>query len=131
MRNLLLIFVAILAITFFGLQKLTSPHPRNTPTTQSTATDNVQQDDAGVAVANAALSASGIDVSALSDITDKLEGACNRNKFGLSEEACVQAIESHKDECTQKTAQKYPGQLSDVNRMQVVVNSYVNCIFVR
>lgn len=70
-----------------------------------------------------------MDVSALSDMTEKIKGACAKNKYGLSEEACVQAIDDRKDVCLQQTAQKYPGQLSDVDRMQEVISSHLDCIF--
>lgn len=83
----------------------------------------------GEAAANTVLSAAKLDVSALSGISDKLEGACSRNKYGLTEEECVEAIQTRKDACMQQTAHQFPGQLSDVSRMQEVVGSYVSCIF--
>lgn len=79
--------------------------------------------------ANAVLGAAELDVSALSGITEKLEGACARNKYGLSEEECVETIRTRKDACMQQTARQFPGQLSDLSRMQEVVGSYVGCIF--
>lgn len=79
--------------------------------------------------ANTVLSAAEMDVSALSGVTDKLEGACARNKYGLSEEECVATIRTRKDACMQQTAHQFPGQLSDLSRMQEVVGSYVGCIF--
>jgi hypothetical protein len=90
---------------------------------------NAPDNSAGEAVANAVLSAADMDVSALAGVTDKLEGACARNKYGLSEEECVEAIRTRKDACMQQTARQFPGQLSDVSRMQEVVGSYVGCIF--
>ncbi len=90
---------------------------------------NAKSDGVGEAVINSALRVSELDVSALSGITEKLKGACSRNKYGLSENACIQAIEDRKFECSQQTAQQYPGQLSDVNRMQEVASSFVKCIF--
>lgn len=86
---------------------------------------------AGRAVANAVLQISDADASALWDITGKLEGACARNRFGLTEEACIQTIRTRKDACIQQTAQKYPGQLANVDRMQEVASTYVNCLFQR
>ena len=90
---------------------------------------NTDSDAAGKAVANGALKVSEIDISALAGITEKIKGACDRNKYGLSEEACIQAIDDRKDICMQQTAQKYPGQIANVDRMQEVVGSHVACLF--
>lgn len=84
---------------------------------------------AGKAVLNAALLVSELDVSALAAITEKMKSACARNKYGLSEAACVEVLERRKDVCLQQTAQKYPGQLANVDRMQEVVASHVACLF--
>ena len=92
---------------------------------------NTPGNSVGDAVVNTALSVSELNVSALSGITDKLEEACARNRYGLSEEECVEAIETRKDACMQQTARRFPGQLSNVSRMQEVVGSYVDCIFER
>ena len=86
-------------------------------------------DAAGKAIANTAFQVSGIDVSALSGVTEKIKGVCARNKYGLSEEACIQKIDDRKEICLQQTAQKYPGQLANVDRMQEVVASHVECLF--
>lgn len=84
---------------------------------------------AGKAVLNAALQVSELDVSALAAITEKMKSACARNKFGLSEAACVEVLERRKDGCLQETAQQYPGQLANADRMQEVVASHVACLF--
>ncbi|MCE1183288.1 MAG: hypothetical protein LWW81_13465 [Rhodocyclales bacterium] len=86
-------------------------------------------DAAGKAVLNAALQVSEMDVSALAEITDKLKSACARNKYGLSETACIELIDHRKALCLQATAQKYPGQLANVERLQEVVGSHVACLF--
>ena len=72
---------------------------------------------------------SGIDVSAFDELPERLEKVCARNKYGLTEEQCVLAVRSRKEVCAQRTAQEYPGTLSDVNRMQAAVKTYVDCIF--
>jgi hypothetical protein len=90
---------------------------------------NAPDNSSGEAAANAVLSVADLDVSALSGITNKLEGACAKNKYGLSEEECIEAIQTRKNACMQQTARQFPGQLSDVSRMQEVVGSYVGCIF--
>jgi hypothetical protein len=89
----------------------------------------IDSDAAGKAVANTALQVSELDVSALSGVTEKIKSVCARNKYGLSEEACIQTIEDRKGICMQQTAQKYPGQLANVERMQEVVASHVGCLF--
>ncbi len=86
-------------------------------------------DAAGKAVLNAALQVSEMEVSALAEITDKLKSACARNKYGLSETACIELIDRRKALCLQATAQKYPGQLANVERLQEVVGSHVACLF--
>ncbi|WP_146204207.1 hypothetical protein [Massilia glaciei] len=82
----------------------------------------------GIALANTALQASKLDVSALTKITPKLEAACARNKYGLSEAECRKKISERKDECAQHTARQYPGELGNVDRMRAVVSTYVDCI---
>lgn len=116
------ILIAALAVALFGLAGCGR---------QKTDAASTKSDTAGRAVANAVLQVSEIDASALSDISGKLEGACARNRFGLTEDACIQTIRTRKDACIQQTAQKYPGQLSNVDRMQDVASSYVNCLFQR
>lgn len=84
---------------------------------------------AGVAIANTALQVSGADASMLTDLTGRLEKGCARNKYGLSEDACVARLRDRGDLCAAKTAQNYPGQNGDVERMQIVTKAYVGCIF--
>jgi hypothetical protein len=90
---------------------------------------STDSDNTGKAIVDTALQLSAIDVSALSRITERIEGACARNKYGLSEEACIQTIEDRKDTCIQQTAHEFPGQLANTDRMQEVVASYVECLF--
>jgi len=90
---------------------------------------DANSDEIGKSVTNAALQVSGIDVSTLSGVTEKIKGACSRNKYGLSEEVCIQTVDDRKDFCMQQTAQKYPGKLSNVDRMQEVISSHIECLF--
>jgi len=89
---------------------------------------DANSDAVGKGIANTALQVSELDVSALSGINEKLKGACARNKYGLTEEDCIQKIDERKETCMQQTAQKYPGQLANVDRMQEVISSHVECL---
>ncbi|SFG97732.1 hypothetical protein SAMN05518865_12641 [Duganella sp. CF458] len=84
---------------------------------------------ADTAVANGALKASGADVSMLKNLGGKLEKSCARNKYGLSEAECVDRINRRGDLCANQTATRFPGQIGNTERMQVVVQAYVGCIF--
>jgi len=119
MRTTLIAIVMVAVIAGCGRQK----------TETAAAGAGASGDAAGRAVANAALQVSELDARALAGINEKLEGACARNRFGLTEQACIQTIRTRKDLCVQQTAQKYPGQLANVDRMQEVASSYVNCLF--
>lgn len=118
--------MVVAGVVGFGMRSNDGGEPESKVRTQGAT--------AGEAVMNTALSVSGLEVSALSGITEKLEGSCAGNKLGLSEAACIHAIRERKDICAQQTAKKYPGQLSgvsDVNRLQEVVSRYVDCLFQR
>ncbi|MGW8394983.1 hypothetical protein [Pseudoduganella sp. HUAS MS19] len=86
---------------------------------------------ADTALANGALKASGADVSLLQNLGGKLEKSCARNKYGLSEAECLARIDQRGDLCANQTATRYPGQIGNTDRMQVIVQAYVSCIFER
>jgi hypothetical protein len=89
-----------------------------------------QQDtSAGARVTNVVLQAAGADVDMLKDLSGRLEGACARNKYGLSEEACLARLHAREDLCATGTAQRFPGAIADTGRMQAVIKAYVGCIF--
>jgi len=90
-----------------------------------------ESDQTGERIFEAAAKTSGLDVSVLEDIPERLTKACARNKYGLTESQCVEAIESRKDLCTKKTAELFPGKISTTDRMKEVVGSYVGCVFQR
>jgi hypothetical protein len=83
----------------------------------------------GVAVANAALRVSEADASLLHTLSGKLERGCARNKYGLSEQACVKLLREREDACAAHTARRFPGQIGDTGRMEVIAKAYVRCIF--
>lgn len=84
---------------------------------------------ADTALANGALKASGADVSMLKNLGGKLEKSCARNKYGMSEAECIERINKRGDLCANQTASRFPGQIGNTDRMQVVVQAYVGCIF--
>lgn len=84
---------------------------------------------AGVALANAALQVSAVDAGVLKDLGAKLEGSCARNKYGLSESACVDRVRQRGDLCANRTAAQFPGQIGNTDRMQEIMRVYVDCIF--
>jgi hypothetical protein len=65
----------------------------------------------------------------LHNLAGRLEKACARNKYGLTEHACVARLREREDLCATKTAQRFPGQIGDTQRMQVITQAYVGCIF--
>lgn len=88
-----------------------------------------QAPDAGVALANAALQVSKADAGMLKNIGFKLEASCARNKYGLSESACIDRVRQRGDLCANTTAAQFPGQIGNTDRMQEIVQVYVGCIF--
>lgn len=127
----LLAKIGIVVALGWGLNKAIE-HRRNAAGTEEVQVAEAEQSpDSGDAVANAVLKASGADVSMLKDLGGKLERSCARNKYGLSEAECIDRINKRGDLCANQTASRYPGQIGDTNRMQVVVQDYVGCIFER
>lgn len=84
---------------------------------------------AGLAFANTALQLSGADAGMLRSLTGRLEKACSRNKYGLNESACIERLHAREDVCASITAQQFPGQIGNTDRMQEITKAYVKCIF--
>lgn len=85
--------------------------------------------DPGLALANAAISASGVDATLLHSLSGRLEKSCARNKYGLSESACIARVREREDGCAAHTSRRFPGQIGTTDRMGVLVQAYVACIF--
>ncbi|MEW6762485.1 MAG: hypothetical protein AB1437_16820 [Pseudomonadota bacterium] len=85
--------------------------------------------DPGLVLANAAISASGVDATLLHSLSGRLEQSCARNKYGLSESACIARVRERQDGCAAQTAQRFPGQIGNTDRMGMLVQAYVACIF--
>lgn len=117
----ILITLAVIVIGITACDQQSTDEPKNNNATNINSAEK--------AVINTVIQASELDVSALSGTTEKLKAACAKNKYGLSEDDCIQTIEKRKDLCIQQTAQKFPGQLSNVDRMQEVVSNHLDCLF--
>lgn len=126
----LLAKIILLTICGWGINK-TIEHHRNASADQEIAViSQLHQDhSAATALADAALKAAPADVSMLRNLAGRLEESCARNKYGLSEPACVARIRAYGDECATATARRYPNQMSDTRQMALVTQAYVACIF--
>ncbi len=70
-----------------------------------------------------------LDVGVLNSLNKRLIGNCGDNKFGLTEEACVLAINERKDFCQRQTVETFPVQPATQESMQAVVSSHTECLF--
>ena len=111
MKTILAVAVFVL-VAFVAYKKLSGPSDQST----------------GRAAVDVALKVSEVDASVLEGMTEKMSSACARNKYGLSEQDCIQRIESRKNICLQETAHAFPGQIGNVERMQEVLSSHVECL---
>jgi len=80
-------------------------------------------------VSHTVLQTSGLDASALPAIADKLEQSCDRNKYELTTDECLQEIKERKAVCIRLTSQRFPEQLTSAEQMKWLVAHYENCIF--
>lgn len=121
--------VAVLVALGWGLTTVIERRRQTAEPEEVQVAETEQKPDSGEAAANAVLQVSGADVSMLKDMGRKLEKSCARNKYGLSESECIDRLHQRSDLCADQTAARFPGQIGNVDRMQVVVQSYVGCIF--
>lgn len=131
--NLGWLFKAILLVALgWGLNAAIERRAKVTPGEEIAVVEEAApsaESSVGVAIADTALQVSGADVGMLKNLTGRLEKACARNKYGLSESACIARLHEREDLCATVTAQQYPGQFGDTSRMQLVTQAYVACIF--
>ncbi|WP_426340208.1 hypothetical protein ACN9MZ_28900 [Pseudoduganella sp. S-14] len=127
----LVVKVAIVVALGWGLNTVLEHRKKNGEAEKVQVVEAEQEPDSGAAVANAVLQASSADVSMLKDVGSKLERACARNKYGLSESECIDRMRQRSDLCANRTASRFPGQIGNTDRMQLVVQDYVSCIFER
>jgi len=91
--------------------------------------DEKLDEQVGKTVTTTALQVSGLDVSALENISENLQSTCAKNKYELTEAECVQAIKDHKDNCMRLITEKFPEQLVDSDHKQMIIANYVDCLF--
>jgi hypothetical protein len=129
--NLGWLFKAMLLVALgWGLNAALDRRSRVAPEAEiAVAEERQSESGAGVAIANTALQISGADTSMLKSLSGRLEKACARNKYNLSESACIARLHEREDLCATATAQRYPGQIGDTDRMQTITKAYVGCIF--
>jgi hypothetical protein len=65
----------------------------------------------------------------LNSLSGRLEKNCARNKYGLTEDACIARMRAREGVCATKTAQRFPGQIGNTDRMQAITQAYIGCIF--
>lgn len=86
----------------------------------------------GGVIANAAFQLADMDSGALlANLAPRVEKSCARNKYGLSEEACIDRLRTRGDQCANQTAVRYPGKVGDTGKMQQIVEAYAACVFER
>jgi hypothetical protein len=102
---------------------------QNAPADDAVVTPAPQEPASGVALVDAVVQVSAAESSMLDSLSGRLERGCARNKYGLTEQACVARLREREDECATHTAQRFPGQIGDTGRMQVITQAYVACIF--
>jgi hypothetical protein len=120
--------ILLLIAVFIGVWFLLNQSKPNVKQPAESLADTGSEVVAKTAI-NTLLKLSDIDATILEGISEKLEKSCAKNKYGLSEDDCIAAIRSRKDICSQQTAEKFPGQISDTDKMQLVVTHYVDCLF--
>lgn len=129
--NFRLVFLVVLVVLLGWGANAAFRHGKATPPGAEMAAAEVQPRtaDPGVAAADAVIALSEMDATVLHTLAGRLEQACARNKYGLSESACIARLHEREHPCANLTAQRFPGQIGDTSRMEVVTKAYVACIF--
>jgi hypothetical protein len=123
-----LLKIILLVVLGWGVSVLIARRQHGAAVAETAAVAQ-QESGAGVAAADAILRVSGADATLLHSLSGRLERACVRNKYGLTEQACIARLREREDGCATKTAQRFPGQIGDTGRMQLITKAYVGCIF--
>ena len=129
--NVRLIFTVLLVIVVgWGVSMALKQRKDAPPVAESTTADVPQRAaDPGVAAADTIIALSETDATLLHTLAGRLEQSCARTKYGLTESACVARLREREHPCANTTAQRFPGQIGDTSRMEVIVKAYVACIF--
>lgn len=81
-------------------------------------------------VGNTIISAADTEVvSMLGDMSEGLERGCERNRFGLSNEKCIEIVNARKDACAQTTGQAFPGAVVSADQIGQISKHFFACVF--
>lgn len=127
--KVLLLVVLVLILKTLLERRQPAPPPQVAAVALSDAGPESRKPDPAIAFANATISASGVDGSMLHALSGRLERACARNKYGLSESACIARVRARESDCATRTARRFPGSVENTERMGMMVKAYVGCIF--
>jgi hypothetical protein len=125
--------VAAVVVLGWGLSvALRNRQPADDEAEVDVAEVQQQPSSSGSFIADAAFKVADMDAARLlQDLGPRVEKSCARNKYGLSEEACIDRIRSRGDMCASQAAARFPGKVADTGRMQQVVGAYAGCVFER
>jgi hypothetical protein len=128
-KVLLLVVLVLILKVLIERRQAAGPEEQVTVLVMQEEEENKPDMDPGLALANAAISASGVDATLLHSLSGRLEKSCARNKYGLSESACIARVREREDGCAAQTSGRFPGQIGNTDRMGMLVQAYVACIF--
>ena len=117
----LLAIIAIVTFSFWGYHKYQS--------NKSELDEFLHYNAPAKAPSSSAPAVVKLDIGVLDSLNSRLMGSCADNKYGLTEEACVQTIKERRGPCQAQTVTNFPEQPSTQVRMQAVVSSHTNCLF--
>jgi len=107
-------------------------HPADEEDEVEVAEVEQQPSSSGSVIANAAFQLADMDSGTLlQKIGPRVEKSCARNKYGLSEDACIDRLRTRGDMCASQTAARFPGKVTDTGKMQQLVEAYAGCVFER
>ena len=111
---------------------LKNRHPAGEEAEVEVAEVEQQAPSSGGVIANAAFQMADMDSGTLlKNIGARVEKSCARNKYGLSEDACIDRLRTRGDQCASQTAARFPGKVTDTGKMQQLVEAYAGCVFER
>jgi hypothetical protein len=81
-------------------------------------------------VGNTIISAADTEVvSMLGDVAEGLERGCERNRFGLTNEKCIEIVNARKEACAQTTGQAFPGAVVSADQIGQISKHFFACVF--
>jgi len=107
-------------------------HPASEEDEVEVAQVEQQPSSSGSMIANAAFQVADMDSGTLlKSMGPGVEKGCARNKYGMSEDACLDRLRTRGDMCANQAAARFPGKVTDTGRMQQLVGAYAGCVFER